>query len=298
MSKMLNLFFNYCKRKQVENPNFFYAIQCDEDYRRRVNIFWVDARSRLAYQQFGHVISISCLEAMDGKKPLSIVTLQDLAIEAVLAKVFLETSHSRCLWHIRKKFPEELAHIYHKDLFLSFFDSIGDAKTSLQEFVMKFEKATDSFLEVERREDYEFLLKSCILSTGSKLEEHAALVYIRNIFDKFQDELGKINQFTKQKIRRDGPRYVYHEFMGILCKHILLIFQAKGIVQIPNHLILHHWTKDANKDIEVNYTKNNFTSQSTPRILERMHAQQLSSILESINSALDGLKQRKKVEIK
>ena len=23
--------FNYCKRKQVENPNFFYAIQCDDD---------------------------------------------------------------------------------------------------------------------------------------------------------------------------------------------------------------------------------------------------------------------------
>ena len=40
--------FNYCKRKQVENPNFFYAIQCDDDS-RMVNFFWVDARSRVAY---------------------------------------------------------------------------------------------------------------------------------------------------------------------------------------------------------------------------------------------------------
>jgi hypothetical protein len=48
--------FNYCKRKQVENSNFFYSIQCDEDS-RMINFFWVDARSRLAYQQFGDVIT-------------------------------------------------------------------------------------------------------------------------------------------------------------------------------------------------------------------------------------------------
>ncbi|KAI4313238.1 hypothetical protein L6164_026231 [Bauhinia variegata] len=73
-----------------------------------------------------------------------------------------------------------------------------------------------------------------------------------------------------------------HEFMGILCRHILVIFQAKGNVQIPNHFILHHWTKDGNKGIEVNYTGSNFTSQSTtPRILRRIHAQQ-SNILVNI----------------
>ena len=54
------------------------------------------------------------LDAMNGKKPISIITDQDLAIGAALAKVFPETRHRLCLWHIRKKFPEKLAHIYHK----------------------------------------------------------------------------------------------------------------------------------------------------------------------------------------
>jgi hypothetical protein len=54
------------------------------------------------------------LEAMDGKKPISIITDQDLAVKAALAKVFPETKHCICLWHIRKIFPEKLVHIYHK----------------------------------------------------------------------------------------------------------------------------------------------------------------------------------------
>ncbi|XP_061368476.1 protein FAR1-RELATED SEQUENCE 5-like [Gastrolobium bilobum] len=152
--------FNYCKQKQAQNSDFFYSIQCDADD-RMINFFWVDARSRYAYQQFGDVITFDTtyrtnkysmlfapftglnhhlqsilfgcallqdeteksftwlfetwLEAMNGKKPVSIITDQDLAIGAAVAKVFPETRHRLCLWHIRKKFPEKLAHIYHKN---------------------------------------------------------------------------------------------------------------------------------------------------------------------------------------
>ncbi|XP_061355053.1 protein FAR1-RELATED SEQUENCE 5-like [Gastrolobium bilobum] len=123
--------FNYCKQKQSQNPDFFYSIQCDADD-RMINFFWVDARSRYAYQQFGDVITFDTtyrtnkysmsfapftglnhhlqsilfgcallrdeteksfiwlfetwLEAMNGKKPISIITDQDLAIGAIVAK--------------------------------------------------------------------------------------------------------------------------------------------------------------------------------------------------------------------
>ncbi|XP_061368870.1 protein FAR1-RELATED SEQUENCE 1-like [Gastrolobium bilobum] len=39
--------------------------------------------------------------------------------------------------------------------------------------------------------------------------------------------------------------------MGILCRHILVIFQAKNIIRIPCQYILERWTKEANKCIEV-----------------------------------------------
>ncbi|KAI8572784.1 hypothetical protein RHMOL_Rhmol01G0227500 [Rhododendron molle] len=47
---------DYFKNKQAENPQFFYALQCDEDG-RAVNFFWVDARSRMAYEYFGDVVT-------------------------------------------------------------------------------------------------------------------------------------------------------------------------------------------------------------------------------------------------
>eukprot|EP00262_Sarcandra_glabra_P015449 TRINITY_DN4756_c0_g4_i1.p1 TRINITY_DN4756_c0_g4~~TRINITY_DN4756_c0_g4_i1.p1 ORF type:complete len:723 (+),score=72.87 TRINITY_DN4756_c0_g4_i1:130-2298(+) len=46
----------YFQRKQAENPAFFYAIQVDED-QQLANVFWVDARSRLAYEYFGDVVT-------------------------------------------------------------------------------------------------------------------------------------------------------------------------------------------------------------------------------------------------
>lgn len=46
---------NYFKKMQAENPGFFYAIQLDDD-NRMSNVFWADARSRMAYGHFGDAV--------------------------------------------------------------------------------------------------------------------------------------------------------------------------------------------------------------------------------------------------
>ncbi|XP_052193510.1 protein FAR1-RELATED SEQUENCE 3-like [Diospyros lotus] len=46
---------NYFKKMQTENPGFYYAIQLDED-NRMTNVFWADARSRIAYSYFGDAV--------------------------------------------------------------------------------------------------------------------------------------------------------------------------------------------------------------------------------------------------
>ncbi|XP_011625659.1 protein FAR1-RELATED SEQUENCE 5-like [Amborella trichopoda] len=46
---------NYLKRMQSENPSFFYANDITDNV-HLANIFWVDARSRNAYQCFGDVV--------------------------------------------------------------------------------------------------------------------------------------------------------------------------------------------------------------------------------------------------
>jgi hypothetical protein len=315
--------FNFCIQKQTENPNFFYAIQCDNDS-RMINFFWVDARSRLAYKIFGDVVTFDTtyktnkysmpfapftglnhhhqsilfgcallqdeteksftwlfenwLKAMGGKSPVSIITDQDLAMRAAISKVFPQTRHRLCLWHIRKKFPEKLSHVYHKNSTFkrdlkrcirdsscikdfeedwqhimveydlvknewlqglykireswipvynrntffagmnttqrsesinAFFDSFVDSSTTLQDFVVKFDKAVDSRYENEKKEDFESRHRERILSIGSKIEEHAASFYTRTIFNKFQDELAKVCRFTREKVVKSGSQYTY-----------------------------------------------------------------------------------------
>ncbi|KAL5130458.1 Protein FAR-RED IMPAIRED RESPONSE 1 [Glycine soja] len=87
-----------------------------------------------------------------------------------------------------------------------------------------------------------------------------------------------LNNDLTSKIAKCGCQL--YEFIGILCKHILMIFKAKGIVEIPNHFVLQRWTKDANKGLEAGYTEDKFVGASiTPRILRMMLAQQQANIL-------------------
>ncbi|KAL8107012.1 hypothetical protein AgCh_023711 [Apium graveolens] len=46
---------NYFRKKQAENPGFFYAIQLDDE-NHLTNVFWADARSRNAYSHFGDAV--------------------------------------------------------------------------------------------------------------------------------------------------------------------------------------------------------------------------------------------------
>ncbi|KAI9156732.1 hypothetical protein LWI28_011321 [Acer negundo] len=46
---------NYFRKMQAENPGFYYAIQLDDD-NRMTNVFWADARSRMAYNHFGDAV--------------------------------------------------------------------------------------------------------------------------------------------------------------------------------------------------------------------------------------------------
>ncbi|KAI8524891.1 hypothetical protein RHMOL_Rhmol13G0184700 [Rhododendron molle] len=54
------------------------------------------------------------LEGMGGHPPTCIITNQDLAMKAAIAKVFPNTRHRLCIWHIMKKFVEKLSQVYYK----------------------------------------------------------------------------------------------------------------------------------------------------------------------------------------
>ncbi|KAK1582750.1 hypothetical protein Q3G72_017880 [Acer saccharum] len=90
---------------------------------------------------------------MGGRHPTSIITDQDLAMKAAIAKVFPNTHHRLCLWHIKKIYVEKLSQVYFKK---SKF-KIGMKKCILQYKIEEFEEKWKSLVIENKLENNEWL---------------------------------------------------------------------------------------------------------------------------------------------
>ncbi|KAK4594423.1 hypothetical protein RGQ29_018201 [Quercus rubra] len=244
------------------------------------------------------------LQVMWEKEPKSIITDQDFAMGAAIAKVFPRTQHHLCLCHIKKKFPKKLSHIYHKKSICkrelkrcrresprtnttqrsksinAFFDTFVNSRTTLQDFK-------------ERKEDFDSSHKLPSLVIGSKIEHQAASIYMRTIFSKFKKESASSNFYKGKVTSSFDPDdafivklnleskvcecdYQLFEFMGIVCRHI------------PSHYILQHWKKEANKEIKsVEYRSRCKDEHHMSRALRSIHVCHRVNIYKMIISDLD-----------
>ena len=86
------------------------------------------------------------LEAMLGCPPKTVITDQDTAITNAVARVLPQSTHHFCMWHIEKKFPETLSHIYHQnnDFKYHFSKCIHDTITP-EEFEMAWTELIEKY---------------------------------------------------------------------------------------------------------------------------------------------------------
>nr|XP_027120394.1 protein FAR1-RELATED SEQUENCE 5-like [Coffea arabica] len=86
------------------------------------------------------------LEAMFGCPPKTVITDQDTAITNAVARVLPHSTHHFCMWHIEKKFPETLSHIYHQnnDFKYHFSKCIHDTITP-EEFEMAWTELIEKY---------------------------------------------------------------------------------------------------------------------------------------------------------
>ncbi|GJX90941.1 DEAD-box ATP-dependent RNA helicase 38-like protein [Tanacetum coccineum] len=54
---------DYFVRMQRQSPNFFYALDIEDEGRLK-HVFWADASSRTAYESFGDVITVECMNSV------------------------------------------------------------------------------------------------------------------------------------------------------------------------------------------------------------------------------------------
>lgn len=137
--------------------------------------------------------------------------------------------------------------------------------------------------EEERKEDFNSFNLQGFLQTKEPVEEQCRRLYTLTVFKIFQKELLQSYSFLGFKLYEElaTSRYLVpkcgndyeknivtcgasglnmscscqmFEFEGVLCRHVLRVFQILDIKEIPSHYILHRWTRNAEygivRDIE------------------------------------------------
>uniref|UniRef100_A0A2N9IE97 Protein FAR1-RELATED SEQUENCE n=1 Tax=Fagus sylvatica TaxID=28930 RepID=A0A2N9IE97_FAGSY len=168
---------DYFVRMQAKNSNFYHALDLDDELRVR-NVFWVDARSRAAYESFNDVITFDttyltnkydmpfapfiginhhgngckvCVTLL--QKPLSRTNVQ--AMRRAIEIVFPETVHRWCIWHITMKLPVKLAGLEaYQDIKHYLLKAVHDSMT-----VEEFEEKWNHTITLHHLEENEWLAK-------------------------------------------------------------------------------------------------------------------------------------------
>ncbi|XP_020531997.1 protein FAR1-RELATED SEQUENCE 5 isoform X1 [Amborella trichopoda] len=156
----------------------------------------------------------------------------------------------------------------------TFFDGYLNANSSLQVFVKQCEKALDKQYEMELEEDFNTSFDKPNMKTGFPMETQVADIYTRVMFLKFQDELLESLRFVAEITEEDAPTSTFRvaeygaqkpayivtfnavdvrascncqmfEHGGILCRHVLIVFRMKNVMELPSHYIVKRWTRNA-----------------------------------------------------
>uniref|UniRef100_A0A2P2JED2 Protein FAR1-RELATED SEQUENCE n=1 Tax=Rhizophora mucronata TaxID=61149 RepID=A0A2P2JED2_RHIMU len=156
----------------------------------------------------------------------------------------------------------------------SFFGAFLNAQTPLEEFISRYEQCLEQRREEERKEDFNCYNLRAYLQTKEPVEEQCRRLYTLMVFKVFQKELLQCYSYlgiktyeegtiSRYSVRRCGNEVEKHavtfcasnlnascscqmfEFEGVLCRHILRVFNLLDVREIPSHYILHRWTKNA-----------------------------------------------------
>lgn len=185
---------------------------------------------------------------------------------------------------------KQWAPVYFRDTFFaalssnhgvsSFFDGYVNQQTTIPMFFKQYERALENSLEREIEADYYTICTTPVLKTPSPMEQQAANLYTKKVFEKFQDELvetfvhtankidgdGTVSKFRVAKYEHDHKAFIVmldisvmnascscqmFEYSGVLCRHILTVFTVTNVLTVPSHYILKRWTRNARDGLSV-----------------------------------------------
>ncbi|OMO91172.1 hypothetical protein COLO4_18553 [Corchorus olitorius] len=150
--------------------------------------------------------------ADSGVRP--IITDQDGSITSAIAKVLPNSTHHFCMWHIEKKFPENLSQVYHQnaDFKKEFNNCIhntvtrDDFEDAWMKVIQKYklQEALENRYAKEREKNFKTMDSKPVLKTLYSMEAEASQIYTRKLFRMFQDELVHTQEYVADRVNVDG----------------------------------------------------------------------------------------------
>ncbi|XP_074278286.1 protein FAR1-RELATED SEQUENCE 5-like [Silene latifolia] len=215
------------------------------------------------------------LEEMGGCQPRIIITDQDKSMKSVVPKVFKESTHRLCIWHIMKKLREKVSYqlfqdedfktrlnreqwilAYFKDVSISglmrvtsrsecensFFDRFHTPHLTVVEFWVCYESDLEAQIHKQSKLNSDNKHSEIPRKKNSNLEVHASEIYSHNIFEDFQKKLVAALSDCRFK---DVDKIDEIKIYILTDLHCLWILYNQDFQKIPEQYIMQRWTKAA-----------------------------------------------------
>lgn len=207
-------------------------------------------------------------------------------------KSLYENRHYWVPVYVREAFWAGMSNIQHKENMTSFFDGYIYPKTSLKQFICKYDSTLQSKYEKEVQADLDSFNKSPQLISKFFMEDQLRKAYTVDMFKKFQEEVKAILYCIPSLVRVDGSVSVfevkeplrmkdgnqmenkdyeviynskeqdvrciccYYQSIGILCRHTLSVLNFLEVYEIPPQFVVDRWRKDYKHRHSLAYSSN------------------------------------------
>ncbi|URE23059.1 hypothetical protein MUK42_19223 [Musa troglodytarum] len=190
--------------------------------------------------------------------------------------------------HVKDSFWAGMSTTQRSENVHEFFEGHVNSKTTLKQFVERYDKALKTKVEKEVQEDLNSFNCYCPCVSHYNIEKQFQQAYTNNKFKEIQEEFkGKMfcyvhsmkeeddfgvyeviedmvveNGLSNQKAEFDVRCSCrLFEFQGILCRHIITLLTVKGVYLVPQKYILPRWRKDFRREhTKVKVSYNNWNS--------------------------------------
>ncbi|KAI8566850.1 hypothetical protein RHMOL_Rhmol02G0074100 [Rhododendron molle] len=171
------------------------------------------------------------LEAMDGKRPISVVTDGDLAMRNAIRNIFPNARHRLCSWHLERNAAKNV----HIPEFVSDFTTLMQMECDVEEF---------ETIWADMVSHYGLQTNAWVVEMYSDRERWAEAYLLGHFFAGMRSTQRCEVEYYPIDNRMNCSCLMFESF-GLPCCHMIVVMKYEHLSSIPRSLVMQRWTRSA-----------------------------------------------------